>query len=93
MTEAQETKYLQILIKLQEHTAVDLYLAWLIDHQTGEEQKWIFDGALRMLKAVRKDEVSYVITTVTPRELMGGTMLVKDAQQIIDCIVDWMEAN
>ena len=93
MTE--ETKYLQIKISSPNHnTATDMYLAWLIEYEaTSEEQKWLFEGALRMCKAIRNDTIHYAITTVTPRELIGGTMLVKDAQQIIDCIVDWMEAN
>ena len=93
MTE--ETKYLQIKISSpNSNAALDMYLAWLIEYEeTSEEQKWIFDGALRMLKAARKDDIHYEIRTVTPRELISGAVFVKDAQQIIDNIAEWMEHN
>ena len=94
MTEANETNYLQISISGGSHGLESLNLAWLITYGgTSEEQKWIFDGALRMFKAVRKDDIHYEITTVTPRELRAGCVLVKDAQQVIDNIAEWMERN
>lgn len=92
MAEVTVTKYLQIKLTSPNHLqTTDMYLAWLIEYEeTSEEQKWIFEGALRMCKALRKDTVSYTITTVTPKELIGGATLVKDAQQIIDNIAEWM---
>lgn len=96
MTEVQETKYLQITITGTGHRSNVLHLAWLMnlnDDEREKEQKWIFEGVLRAFKAFRRDEVSYTIKTASPRELIGGAILVKDAQQIIDNIAEWMEHN
>ena len=90
MTE--ETKYLQIKITGSGPIPERLNLAWLMgqDREDTSEQRWIFEGVLRMFKAIRKDDVSYIITTVTPKELISGTVLVKDVQEIIDHIAEWM---
>ena len=92
----QETIYLQITITGTGHHCNVLHLAWLMnlnDDEREKEQKWIFEGVLRAFKAFRKDEVNYTIKTVSPRELISGAILVKDAQEIIDNIAEWMEAN